>query len=537
MSLISAAVSTLSTPPFNPLRTRVRALLVTTIAFSIVTSVTAASASAQHGHPGQTDSVRHKAAQDSSTKSSPMHGMSGMKGMSASAPDKGASAMPGMSMGSEPLGIPMQRTGSGTSWVPAATTMHASHMMLGGWDLMLHGLAFLQYDDQGTKRGDKQFGSVNWGMIMAGTGLAGGRLNLRGMMSAEAFTVGSRGYPLLLQSGESYHGQPLYDRQHPHDLFMEIAAMYDHVIGDNLAVSLYAAPVGEPAIGPVAFPHRPSAQNDPLAPIGHHWQDATHISFGVLTGGIYTRTVRLEGSIFNGREPDEIRTNFDYKGRSLDSYAGRLTVNPSESWSLSGSYAYLKSPEQLHPEESLHRISASVLYARPFGVSGNWASAFIYGANKHAGQTSLSNSLLAESNLTLDQRNAVFGRAEFVQKGPEDLPISGATSPPPLTQGASSGPLALMDPSSSSRYNVGEMTLGYVRELASVYGGSLGLGVAGTINMVPSTLKDTYGTRTPLGATVFLRLRPGAMHMGMHMASPKAPSHMQEPLHDVDNMQ
>src|SRR5665213_2207270 len=161
MSLISAAVSTLSTPPFNPLRTRVRALLVTTIAFSIVTSVTAASASAQHGHPGQTDSVRHKAAQDSSTKSSPMHGMSGMKGMSASAPDKGASAMPGMSMGSEPLGIPMQRTGSGTSWVPDATTMHASHMMLGGWDLMLHGLAFLQYDDQGTKRGDKQFGSVN----------------------------------------------------------------------------------------------------------------------------------------------------------------------------------------------------------------------------------------------------------------------------------------------------------------------------------------------------------------------------------------
>jgi hypothetical protein len=423
-----------------------------------------------------------------------------------------------MSMGSAPLGIPMQRMGSGTSWVPDATTMHASHMMLGGWELMLHGVAFLQYDDQGTKRGDRQFGSVNWGMVMAGHDLAGGRLDLRGMVSAEPFTVGSKGYPLLLQSGESYRGQPLHDRQHPHDLFMELAAMYDHAIGDNLAVSLYAAPVGEPAIGPVAFPHRPSAANDPLAPIGHHWQDATHISFGVLTGGIYTRTVRLEGSIFNGREPDEIRTNFDYKGRSLDSYAGRITLNPTASWSLSGSYAYLKSPEQLHPEESLHRISASVLYGHPVGMSGDWASAFIYGANKHAGETSLSNSLLAESNLTLDRRNTVFGRAEFVQKGPEDLPTSSATSQPTLTQGTSA--LVLVHSPSQIRYNVGEATLGYVRELASVYGGSLGLGMAGTVNMVPSALRGTYGTRTPVGATVFLRLRPGAMHVGMDMESP-----------------
>jgi hypothetical protein len=374
-------------------------------------------------------------------------------------------------------------------------------MMLGGWNLMLHGLAFLQYDDQGTRRGDKQFGSVNWGMLMVGHNLAGGRLNLRGMVSVEPFTVGSRGYPLLLQSGESYHGQSLYDRQHPHDLFMEIAAMYDHAIGDNIAVSIYAAPVGEPAVGPVAFPHRPSAANDPLAPIGHHWQDATHISFGVITGGIYTRTVRLEGSIFNGREPDEIRTNFDYKGRSLDSYAGRLTINPNENWSLSGSYAYLESPEPLQPDESLHRVSASALYGRPFGMNGNWASSFIYGANKHAGATSLSNSLLAESNLTLDLRNTVFGRAEFVQKGPEDLPITGVTAPPPLSEA-----------SSSIQYNVGEITLGYVREIAPVYSGSLGLGVAGTINMVPSVLKDSYGTRTPIGATVFLRLRPGQMH-------------------------
>jgi len=484
---------------------------------AITTAFAALPALAQHGHPSQPDSAHHKPVRDSSTKSPPMPGMPAMKTMPTSI-DTTASSMSAMPMGFAPLGIPMQRMGSGTAWVPDATTMHASHTMLGAWEVMLHGVAFLQYDDQSTRRGDTQFGSVNWGMLMAGHDLAGGRLNLRGMVSAEPFTVGSRGYPLLLQSGEAYHGQSLYDRQHPHDLFMEIAALYDHAIGDNLAVSLYAAPVGEPAIGPVAFPHRPSAANDPFAPIGHHWQDATHISFGVLTGGIYTRTVRLEGSIFNGREPDEIRTNFDYKGHSLDSYAARLTVNPSGNWSLSGSYAYLKSPEQLHPEESLHRISASILYGRPFGASGDWASAFIYGANKHTGQTSLSNSLLAESNLTLDQRNTVFARAEFVQKGPEDLPVSAPMAPAAsLAQPTHASMIVIANPSSPTRYDVGELTLGYVREITAVRGGSLGLGAAGTINMIPSALKDTYGTRTPVGATVFLRLRPGAMHASAHM--------------------
>ena len=456
--------------------------------------------------------------------------------------DTTRSSASAMSMGAAPLGIPMQRMGSGTSWVPDATTMHASHSPLGGWELMLHGVAFLQYDDQGTARGDKQIGSVNWGMIMAGHDLSGGRLGLRAMLSAEALTVGPRGYPLLLQSGESYRGKPLFDRQHPHDLFMEIAGLYDRSIGDNLALSLYVAPVGEPAIGPVAFPHRPSAANDPLAPIGHHWQDATHISFGVLTGGIYTRTVRLEGSIFNGREPDQTRTNFDYKGRSLDSYAGRLTINPDEHWSISGSYAYLKSPEELHPEESVHRVSTSLLYGRPFGVSGEWAGALIYGANKHSGESSLSNSLLGEGNLAVDQLNTIFARAEFVQKGPEDLPGSVSMAPPPpLAQGAGSSGLGTTGSIATIRYNVGELTLGYVRELVPVSGGSLGLGVAGTVNMVPSTLRDVYGTRTPLGATVFLRLRPGAMrmagHMGGHMSagmgakahSPAAPNAASSP--------
>src|SRR5579864_8153548 len=205
------------------------------------------------------------------------------------------------------LGIPMNRDGSGTSWLPDASPMMANHFSAGAWNFMFHYRAFVYYDRQNdadqARRGDDQFGSVNWAMLMAGRDLARGHLELRGMMSAEPWTVGAGGYPLLLQSGESYRGQPLHDRQHPHDLFMELAAIYTHSLGKNLALQAYVAPVGEPASGPVAFPHRPSAAGDPFAPLGHHWQDATHISYAVFTAKTYSRSLKLETSIFNGREP------------------------------------------------------------------------------------------------------------------------------------------------------------------------------------------------------------------------------------------
>ena len=205
---------------------------------------------------------------------------------------------------------------------------------------MVHGALDLYYNHQGTVRGDDQVGSTNWAMLMAMHPLGRGMLHLHGMLSAEPFTVGGRGYPLLLQTGETYQGVPLHDRQHPHDLFMELSARYELAVASNLGLSIYAAPVGEPAIGPVAYMHRPSAQNDPFAPLGHHWQDATHITFGVITAGVFTRTVQLEGTLFHGREPDDDRYDFDFG--ALDSYGGRVTVNPTPHWSLAGSYGYLK---------------------------------------------------------------------------------------------------------------------------------------------------------------------------------------------------
>jgi hypothetical protein len=332
-------------------------------------------------------------------------------------------------------------------------------------------------------------------MLMAMHSLGGGMLHLHGMLSAEPATIGSQGYPLLLQSGESYHGQTLHDRQHPHDLFMEAAAIYEHSVAPNLALSLYAAPVGEPAIGPVAFPHRSSAASDPLAPLGHHWQDATHITFGVLTLGLFSRTWKVEGSIFNGREPDEHRTNIEV--RKLDSYAARIFYNPDESWSYSASLAYLASPEVLHPDESLHRYSASIMNTRLLGERGEWSTSLIYGANAIAG-VALANSALVESDFSLDGVDTFFGRAEFVQKSAQDL--------------------AIADESDARRYDIGALTLGYSREIIRARGLTLGASILGTLSVVPGSLEGSYGTRYPKGYAIFLRLRPDRMHTAREMA-------------------
>jgi hypothetical protein len=395
-----------------------------------------------------------------------------------------------------PLGVSHVRMGSGTSWLPDSSPMHANHTMLGDWTLMVHGVAFGVYDDQGTARGASQLAIVDWEMLMAMRRIGSGLLHLHGMASLEPATIGARGYPLLLQTGESYKGRPLIDRQHPHDLFMELAALFEQPVAGDLAVSLYGGVVGEPALGPVAFMHRPSAQSDPFSPLGHHWQDATHISYGVATGGLYTRRWKLEGSIFNGREPDENRWDFDF--RTLDSYSGRLTLNPTGRWSLAGWYGFLKSPEELRPEESVRRYGASVLYSGRGWRGGEWASLLMWGANEHAGGHA-QNSAIAESNLELGRRNTVFGRFEYVRKSAEDLVVASA--------------------SPDQEYDINSVVAGYIREIASIPGGTLGVGIRGSLNFIPRSLEATYGTRTPSGFAVFVRVRPKRMMMGNEMSA------------------
>ena len=402
--------------------------------------------------------------------------------------------MPGMNqrdhnMMLDPLGISHERMGSGTSWMPDSSPMHANHKQWGDWTGMLHGVAFGQYDDQGSRRGDKQLGIVDWEMLMAMRRVGSGMLHLHGMVSLEPATIGARGYPLLLQTGESYKGQPLHDRQHPHDFLMELAAIFQQPITKDLAIELYGGPAGEPALGPVAFMHRPSAQNDPLSPLGHHWQDATHISYGVATLGLYSRVWKLEGSWFNGREPDENRWDIDL--RTFDSHSGRLSVNPTGRLSFAAWYGYLPSPEGLHPDEHVHRYGASALYGGKGVEGGSWASSLIWGANAHAGR--VENSAVAETNLEIDAKNAVFGRVEYVRKSAEDLVLP------------SIAPDRQFDISSASG--------GYVREVASIPGGSIGVGGLVSVNFIPPALQTFYGTRTPAGIDVYVRVRPKRMAM------------------------
>jgi hypothetical protein len=271
---------------------------------------------------------------------------------------------------------------------------------------------------------------------------------------------------------------------------MEISALYERPVAGDLGVMVYAAPVGEPGIGPVAYMHRPSALNDPFAPLAHHWTDATHITFGVVTAGLFTRTVKLEGTVFNGREPDENRDDFDFD--ALDSYGVRLSTTPTPHWAIGASYGYLKQPEELEPEEDQRRLGASVLHTVSFGRDGEWASAVVYGGNKHltpdGGDGGWEHSLIAESNLQLDGVNTVFGRVEYVRKSAEDLVIEPA------------GPEA--------EFDIVTLSVGYIREFAAFQGATLGLGARGAINFIPESLEETYGSRAPAGLALFVRLRP-----------------------------
>jgi len=394
----------------------------------------------------------------------------------------------------DPLGISMERMGSGTTWIPDAVPLPARHTMAGSWLLMWHGFGFVQYDTQGGPRGADQFGSLNWAMLMASRDLLGGRFQARTMLSLDPATVSNRGYPLLLQNGESYRGQPLVDRQHPHDFWMELAVMYERALSPSIGVMAYAAPSGEPALGPVAFMHRPSAMDNPLAPLGHHWQDATHTSFGVVTAGIFGHHWKLEGSVFNGREPNEERWGFDRM--RLDSYSGRFSAHLDSNWTFSAGYGYLKSPEALNPGESVHRATASVLQGHKIGRNGQLATTILWGANRHSGKTT--HSVLAESEAALDPQNTLFGRVELVQKTAEDLGLA-----------------------FDSTFTVTALSVGYIREVGRTSWGTVGIGVQGTLNVVPAALDPFYGSRTPIGGMFLVRIRP--LHAPHQMAATMAP--------------
>jgi hypothetical protein len=319
--------------------------------------------------------------------------------------------------------LPMTRNASGTGWLPDESPMYGNMFHARDWLFMLHYNVFFRYNKQDVfesgQRGDSQFDAPNWFMLMGQRPLgARGLFTFSTMISLDPWTVGGNGYPLLFQTGETYNDQPLIDRQHPHDLFSELSVGYTHMISEEADVFLYLGYPGEPALSNVAFMHRPSALNNPDSPLGHHWQDATHITFGVATLGVRYRNFKLEGSSFTGREPDERRYDFDRP--RFDSRAVRLTYNPTARLSLQASTAYVKSPESLEPDEDVYRSTASVLWGKKLAGKDHFLTTALNWGYNWVDANHKEHSVLLESNL---QHNtyALYARYEWLQKSGEEL--------------------------------------------------------------------------------------------------------------------
>jgi hypothetical protein len=390
--------------------------------------------------------------------------------------------------------ISMGQMGSGTAWQPSSGPMYMYHKVSGGWLLMFHYNLVTGVNRQGGPRGVTKVEAANWFMPMAFHQLGKGTVQLRGMFSLEPFTFPPGGSPLLFQTGETYKARPLIDRQHPHDLLMELSAQYTLPLGERGTWFTYVGYPGEPALGPVAFMHRASASENPSATLAHHLQDSTHISFGVLTTGFSYHWLKVEGSLFNGREPDENRYNFD--AHRWNSRSARVSIAPHPNWTMQVSYGFLRSPEAAEPTTDIRRATASLQYNRP-RKRGNWASAFIWGRNHTSspGEVHNLNGYTFESTLQFLDRNYLYTRLELVDKNE-------------LLRAAERAQLKLTDDHPSFR--IGAYTFGGVRDIRNTEKLSLAIGSDLTFYSKPDILDQLYG-RHPISWKVFLRLRPGKM--------------------------
>jgi len=307
----------------------------------------------------------------------------------------------------------MTREGSGTSWVPDTSPHEGVFGKVGEWSTMWHGYLNLVYDQQGGARGGNKTFVNGMVMGMAQRQLGDGTFGVRAMMSPDPF-MGKSGYPLLFATGETADGRThLVDRQHPHELFMELATTYSYNLSKNSSVFLYAGLPGEPALGPAAFMHRFGGMDIPEAPITHHWLDSTHITFGVVTGGLVLDKWKVEASAFRGREPDQHR--FDIEAPKLDSFSARLTYNPIEQLSMQVSAGRLHSPEQLEPNVDEDRVTASATYTQPFGDNNFWSTTVAWGRKMLQPGDTLDGFML-ESALIFQKTYTLFLRAERVDE-------------------------------------------------------------------------------------------------------------------------
>jgi hypothetical protein len=426
-----------------------------------------------------------------------------------------------------------QHGSSGTSVEPPSTAVPMLMTERDGWRLMLHGNGFVADTQQqaGSERGRDAAFSTNWMMPMAQRKLGPGTLTVRAMFSLEPATVTGREYPELFQQGETAFGAPIVDGQHPHDFFMEVAALYDLPLAKDWLLSVYAAPVGDPAVGPTAYPHRMSASEDPLAALGHHQEDSTHIAFNVVTGGVTYKWARLELSGFHGGEPSEQRWGFEpsVNGHAMDSVATRLTLAPGADWAGQYSVAHIHSPEALYPNEDQQRQTASAMFHHAWGEKAaapmkmgmggmgdmvgmkmgavaaatgmaamgseprrELSSTVVWGRTKSLTDGSKENSYLAEALLRFASRNYAWTRMEDAGRSNELELTPGQALP----LGFAEKPVG----------HVAAFSFGYDRDFALGRHLLAAPGAQVTVYRTPQALRGIYGD-APTGEVVFVRLR------------------------------
>ena len=372
----------------------------------------------------------------------------------------------------------MDGMGSGTSRLPSTEPMSGIHIMPGAHDMiMLQTTVLPVYTDQGGPRGGQKFYAQSMAMGMWIHDLGGGaKLSGQAMLSLEP-AMRHEGYPLLFATGEEAYGRPLFDRQHPHDLFMELSARLDVPVAPGMRVFLYGGPVGEPALGPSAFMHRASAQYNPEAPITHHWFDSTHITYGVITAGLAGKTWQIEASAFRGQEPDERRWNIE--SPKFDSWSVRASLAPSPQLLMQVSYGQLKQPEASHPGENEHRFTTSAHYNNGRGLS---AMAGFSAKTRVPGETRTA--WLGEVNWDANNHDTLFARIENVNN--DELFPDHA------------------DPLHDQAFRLTKFEVGYAYRLRLFGPVQVALGGTGALFAKPAALGAAYG-KNPIGATVFAK--------------------------------
>ena len=369
------------------------------------------------------------------------------------------------------------------------------------WVVMQDGVVFGMGNLQGSPRGEHEFKVPNWWMGMAHRPLKQGTLTVNLMLSLDPATVGEQGYSHIFQVGETYEGGPLIDHQHPHDFLMQLAASWRRPVGKGFTLTLAGAPVGEPALGPVAFMHRSSAAENPMSPLGHHTFDSTHIAMGVLTGAIDKGPWQVESSVFHGGEPDENRWDLMDPG-ALDSWSVRGWYRPTPEWTFQVSHGFLTHPETLE-EGDVRRTTASAAWKvdRPNGTTSLTVA---WGRNNKLGGSY--DALLAEMTRAFTNRGSVFWRVESTQVETDLLRTGGHTF-----QGGRKHAHVVEE---GRRDFVGAVTGGATLTLARPRGWDIAAGGMVTGYAVPVALSPFYGTH-PFSFQVFVRVRPPAMRRMM----------------------